>query len=159
MSYADDKVKQRLFQQWRGCNSKINDPIWPVFKLVFHPCPYYLHVSGTSDQNWRSYSNNKQRLFQQSRGRNSKIKDQIWPVFEVVRDFNHVHIISKFQEHPIKTEGVIVMTKSNRGLFSNQGDVTLRLMIGSGQFSSFSEISSMSNLSASFRQIKLKPNK
>ena len=72
-------------------------------------------------------------------------------------------IISKFQEYQIKT-GVIVMTMSNRGFcsnqgdetlrilrsdqasfhFSNQGHVTLRFMIGSGQFSILFEISSMS---------------
>ena len=34
MSYADDKVKQRLFQQSRGRNYKTNDPIWPFFELV-----------------------------------------------------------------------------------------------------------------------------
>ena len=32
-----------------------------------------------------------------------------------------VQIIYKFQEQPIKTEGFKVMTKSKRGLFSNQG--------------------------------------
>ena len=39
-------------------------------------------------------------------------------------DFIHVHLICKFQEHTIKTEWVTPMTKSNRGIFSNQGDVT-----------------------------------
>ena len=34
MSYADDKIKQRLFQQSRGRNYKTNDPIWPVFELI-----------------------------------------------------------------------------------------------------------------------------
>ena len=34
MSYADDKVKQRLLQQLRGSDFKINDPIWPIFDLV-----------------------------------------------------------------------------------------------------------------------------
>ena len=34
MSYADDKVKQMLFQQSRGSNFKTNDPIWLVFELV-----------------------------------------------------------------------------------------------------------------------------
>ena len=33
-SYIDDNVTQRLFQQSRECNSKINDLIWPVFELV-----------------------------------------------------------------------------------------------------------------------------
>ena len=39
------------------------------------------------------------------------------------------------------------MTKSNRGFFSNQGDVTLKLMIRSGQFSDSFKISSMATLS------------
>ena len=47
---------------------------------------------------------------QQSRGRNSQINDPIWPGFELIRDFIHTQLICKFQEHPIKTEGVIVMT-------------------------------------------------
>ena len=37
---SDDKVKKRLFQQLRECNSKINDPIWPDFKLVWD----FIHV-------------------------------------------------------------------------------------------------------------------
>ena len=48
--------------------------------------------------------------------------------------------------------------KVNQRLFSNQGDVTLRLMIRSGQFSILSEISFMSTLSASFRKIWSKLN-
>ena len=48
---------------------------------------------------------------------NSKINDRFWTVFELVRDFIHFCINSKFQEYPIKTERVIMMTKSNRGFF------------------------------------------
>ena len=48
----------------------------------------------------------------------------MWPVFELFRDFIHVHLIRKFQEHPIKTEQVTLMTKSSRDFFSSQGDVT-----------------------------------
>ena len=73
-------------------------------------------------------------FFQQSNGRNFKINDRIWQLFELVQDFIHIHIITKFQEYPVKTEGVIVIITSNRGFFSNQGDVTLRLTIRSGQF-------------------------
>ena len=41
--------------------------------------------------------------------------------------------------------GIIMLTiKSNRNFLSNQGDVTLGLMIKSGQFFNSSEISSMS---------------
>ena len=37
----------------------------------------------------------------------------IWPVFELVRDFINIHLIRKFQEQPIKTKGVMVMTILN----------------------------------------------
>ena len=122
--------------------------------LDFHPCPTYLQVSGRSDQNWIRYGDDKvkQMLFQQSRGRNSKINDPIWPVFKHVRDFIHAHLSCKFQAVTIKTEQVIVMTKSHRGFFSNQGNVTLILMIQSGQILNLSEISSMSTLRASINQ-------
>ena len=40
MNYTDDKVKQRLFQQSKGCNSKINDPIRTVFELIWD----FIHV-------------------------------------------------------------------------------------------------------------------
>ena len=95
----------------------------------------------------------KERLFKQSNARrlNSKING-IWPVFELIWDFIHVHLICKFQKHLIKTEWVIlitksftpkwviVMTKSIRGVSSNQGNVTLKLIIKSGQILNLSEI-------------------
>ena len=37
MTYADDKVKHRLFWQARGHNSKINDLFWPVLNLCEGP--------------------------------------------------------------------------------------------------------------------------
>ena len=46
--------------------------------------------------------------------------------------------------------------QSNRGFFSNQGNVTLRLMLRSGKFSKSFEISSISTLSASLRNIRSK---
>ena len=47
----------------------------------------------------------------------------------------------------------MLMTSSIKGVFRNQGDVTLSLMIQSGQFSNSSEILCMSTLSASFMNI------
>ena len=98
------------------------------------------------------------RFFQQSRGCNSKCNDRIWPVFKLVQEFIHVHLICKFQDEPNKTDWVMLMTKSNRGFFSNQVDVTLRFMIRSGYFSNLFEISSMSTLSVSFRKTWSKLN-
>ena len=74
------------------------------------------------------------RLFKQSRGWYSKINDLLWTVFELIWDFINVPLICKFQEALIKTKQVMLMTKSNRGFFSCQGKVTLRLMIRSDQF-------------------------
>ena len=66
--------------------------------------------------------------------------------------------MASFQEDPKKkTEQVMVMTKSN-SFYSNQWDVTLRLIIRSGQFSNPSEISSIIYLSASVRNIPSKLN-
>ena len=69
MSSADDKVKQRLFQQPRGCNS-INDPIRPRF----HPCPPYL-------QDTRTIKTEQVTLMTKSNGGFVRL------VFESVRDF------------------------------------------------------------------------
>ena len=102
-----------------------------------------------------SYSDKKvkHRCFKQSRGRKYLANFRICPTFI------HVLIISKFQEYPINTEEFIVMTKSNTDFFGNQGGVTLRLMIGSSQLPNLSIITSMSTLSASFRQSQSKLNK
>ena len=75
-------------------------------------------------------------FFQKSRGCNSKINDWIGPVFKLVQDFIHFHLICRFQADPIKTGQVTLITMSNRDFFSKQGDVTLRLMTRSGQFTS-----------------------
>ena len=145
-----------LFQKSRRRNSKINARIWLVFKLfwdfihVHLICKFQEHPIKTE---WVTLLTKSNMLFQQSRWCNSKINVLIWPVFKLDHEFIHGHLICKFQEHPIKTEWVTLLTKSNRSFFSNQGDVILRLMIRSGQFSNFAEISSMSTLSASFRNV------
>ena len=78
--------------------------------------------------------NIKQRLFQQSRGRNSKINNSIGQISNSSQIL-YMSTLSAFQEDPIKTERVLLMTKSNKAFFSNQGDITLNLMIRAGQFS------------------------
>ena len=69
-----------------------------------------------------------------------------------------VHLICKFQEDLIKTEQVILMTKSIRGFLAIKVMLLLRLVIQSDQFSKSSKISYMSTLSASSRKILLKLN-
>ena len=90
-----------------------------------------------SNQNYTSYGDDKvyQRLLQQSREctRNFYINEAIWQDFELVRDF----IAAQFQEDMIKTEWVMLMTLSNKGFFSNEGEVTLRLMFLQSHLASF----------------------
>ena len=101
--------------------------IWSSWVLNWSEITYMspnLQVSWVPNQNWMRYADDKvkQRRFQQSRGCNSKTNDLIWPVLELVWDFIHVHLICKFREDPIKSERVTLMTKSNRGFFSIQGE-------------------------------------
>ena len=76
MSYDDDNVKHTFFKQSKVCNSKIMIPSVQFSNVLsFHACLPYLHVSGKSDHNWMSYTDDKikQGLIQQSRGYISKV--------------------------------------------------------------------------------------
>ena len=46
-------------------------------------------------------------------GDNSKNNNLTWTICEFLHDFNHVHLICKFQNDPINTERVMLMAKSN----------------------------------------------
>ena len=83
------------------------------------------------------------------------INDPIWAAFLTRLRFHPCPPFCKFQEDLIKTE-VMVMTRSNRGFFSNQGDVTLNQLILSGQFSNLSKILTMSTLNCKFQEFPIK---
>ena len=53
--------------------------------------------------------------------RNSKINNSILPVFGLIRDYIHAHLICKFKEVPIKTERIMLMTRSNIGVSAIKG--------------------------------------
>ena len=94
---------------------KTRDPIWPSFKHPrFHPCPPYPQVSGRSktDQVMLMIMSNS-GIFSNQRNDTLRQIIPIWPGFEIIRDCIHVHLICKFKEDPIKTEQVMLMTKSN----------------------------------------------
>ena len=76
----------------------------------------------------------------------------VWPVFILIWDFIHVHLFAGFRK--IKPEWVVLIKKSNRGFFNNQGDVTLKINDPICPVFELFEISSMSTLSASFRNIR-----
>ena len=73
--------------------------------------------------------------------------------FSTILDSSMSTLSAYFQEDPIKTELTMLMTKLNRGFFSNQWDVSQRLIIHYGHVLNSSENSHMSTLSASFRKI------
>ena len=41
---------------------------------------------------------------------NSIVQGRIWPNFEPTREFMGVHVACKNKEHPIKSEGTVVVT-------------------------------------------------
>ena len=77
---------------------------------------------------------NSNRGFSAIKERNSKNNELIWPGFDLIRDYIHIHFICNYQEDLIRMELVMLKKKSNRGIFSYQGNVTLKLMIRSGEF-------------------------
>ena len=66
------------------------------------------------------------------------------------------HLNFKFQEALIKIEQVTLMIKSNRGFFTDRGDVTPRLMIRSGQFWIWSALSIRIHITYKFQEHQIK---
>ena len=141
----------------------INGRIRPVLEHVrdfIHVHRIYKFQEDFIKTRWVRLMTKSNRGFFIVKGRQSKTNEPIWPGFNIISDFIPVHIICKFKEYSITSEWVMLMTKSNRGVFfSNQGDITLRLIIKSVQVSNPSEIVSVCILSASFRKIQSKLNK
>ena len=157
------------FSAIKGRNSEINDPIWPVFKLVrdfiyvhlsckFQEVPIKTEPVMVMTKSIRSFCSNHMKVTLRLMIQSGQIVRDFIQTGQIVRDFIQGHLICKFNEDLIKTEWVMLMTKSNRDFFSNQGDITLWLMIRSGQFPNLFEILFMSTLSASFTNIPSKLN-
>ena len=97
-------IKQRLLQQSRECNCKINNSIWPIFELVpdfiqaHLICKFQEHPVTTD---WDVDDNVKQSYFSKQ-GDVTLLNDPNCPLF--VQNFIHVNLVCKFQEDPIKTE-------------------------------------------------------
>ena len=143
---AFSAIKIKIFI-WYGQFSEL---IWAFILTLTLICKFRKRAS----QNWMSYVDDKvkQRLFQQSRGHTLRLMIRYIASLRTFRDFFHVHFICKFQEVPIKTERVMKMTKSKRGIFSNQGEVT-KIYYPVWPYLELAWVLSMSNLSASFRKI------
>ena len=134
MIYADAKLNTGIFQQSRGCNSKICDLIWSVYLLIRVSNHVYLiwkfqedlnkteQVMLMTKSNTSFFSNHGDitlRLMSWLGQFSNSSKSS--PMFFF---FLFLFFICMFQEDPIKIEQVTLMTKSNKGFFSNHGDLT-----------------------------------
>ena len=95
-------------------------------------------------------------IFPDSRAANSAFLGPIWPNFKLVRDVKVVLVTSKNEEDPIKNEGARVLTTLYINFSDAQGQITLELVVVSGQNLNSSKLSCMSSLPARMRMIDSK---
>ena len=98
-----------------ACHDHSFDPICPKTKCNLNPMPLMLQFQ--FDQDWPTGLRDTHvrkckciRNFWRSRARNSKVTDLIRPNFKLIGDCMPVLVTSKFEEDPIKNEGVSLET-------------------------------------------------
>ena len=91
-----------------------------------------------------------------SRAANSAVLGPIWRNFELVRDVTGVLVTCKYEEDLIKNEGSRVLTTLYINFSDAQGQVTLELVVVSGQNLNSSKLLCMSLLPAGMRMIDSK---
>ena len=143
-SCAGDKVKNRSFQLLGGRNSKVN--YLTVFKYIWYFIHVYL-ICKFQDDPIKSDDKVKYSIF-------LIIKGGI-TLRQSIRS-GQVSISSEILYMSIQD---MMTTKSTRRFCWNKGNVTLRLMIQSGQFLNLLGFLSVCTLSASYRNIRSKLNK
>ena len=82
------------------------------------------------------------------RAANSAVLGLIWLNFELVRDIMDVLVTCKYEEDPIKNEGARVFTALYSNFSHAQGQITLELVVISGQNLNSFKLSCMSLLPA-----------
>ena len=141
--------KNSILTSIKGSNSVAN---LPKFELI----QAFMHVLVTCKNEVDQIKNEGARVFtrflpllvygdfsRRSRAANSPVLGPIWPNFELVRDVRDVLITCKYVEDPIKNSDV-------------QGQITLVLVVVSGQNLNTSKLSCMSSLPARMRVIDSK---
>ena len=106
------KARHCFFQQIRGRNPKINNPIWPVFKFMrdfirLHPICKFQADWILADEFIIYWWQRQILALLAIQVRNSKTNSSMWLPFELLLDFIPVHFICKVRGDPIKTEGVL----------------------------------------------------
>ena len=102
------------------CSGNSNDLIWPGFKHTWEFIHVHLFSESFRKKNWMSYVDKVGGFFSNQGHVTLRLMIRSGPRFQFIRDFIHVRLICMLQEDPNKTEWVMLMTKSNRGFFSNQ---------------------------------------
>lgn len=98
--------------------------------------------------------------FQVHKGSSLEVKSQIWRELKLVRDFIPVLINCRFDENPINNEGAFVCAHNILHymymgiIFNTQGQVTPKLMVGSGKNFKLPEILYLFWLPARFMKIQ-----
>ena len=88
-----------------------------------------------------------------SRAANSAVHGLIWSNFELVRDLIVVLVTCKNEEDPLENVGARVFTTLYINFSNVQGQITLELLVVSGQNLNSSKLSCMSLLPARLRMI------
>ena len=123
----------------------------PKFELI----QTFMHVLVTcknEEDQLKVYWNFSRR----SRAANCAVHRPIWPNFELAQDFMVVLLTCKNEEDPIKNRGARVFTTLYINFSDVQGQITLVLVVVSGQNLNSSKLSCMSSLPARMRLIKSK---
>ena len=87
-----------------------------------------------------------------SRAANSTVLGPLWPNFELVRDVKDVLVTCQYED-PIKNRGARVFTTLYINFSNAQGQITLQLVVVSGQNLNSSKLSCMSSLPARKRKV------
>ena len=93
-------------------------------------------------------------VFSAIKAGNSKVKSPLWPNFERLWDFMPPHVVCKFYKDPIKIKRTMPWTMSSMAFFNNQGQISPKWLVWSGQNSNLSEILCLSWLPASLTKIQ-----
>ena len=116
-----------------------------------------LKTSRPKDNDCSPESNMPRRsniIFSAIKAGNSKVNSPLWPNFEHMWDFMPAQVICKFHKDPKKNERTMSWTMSSMAFFNNQGQITLKCLVWSGQNSNSSEIICLSRLPASLTKIR-----
>ena len=97
-------------------------------------------------------------IFPDSQGQLTAVLGWIWSNFELIQDFMVVLITCKNEEDPIKNEDTRVFTTLYINFSDTQGQITLGLVVVSGQILNSSKLSCSSSLSARMQMIQSKMN-